>query len=202
MRLWVVLAVLLSAIDEPRMWQQSSSADFDAVLLKPVTDTALRDALHQAMCGGLGQSMVRTPELAGGAEAALRGRHAGQRILLAEDNPINQEVAVELLRAAGLVVETADNGARAVELVASRAYDLVLMDVQMPEMDGLDATRAIRQRVGGALPIVAMTANAFGEDRDACIAAGMNDHVAKPVDPQRLYETLLRWLPLKAPGHR
>jgi len=202
-------AVLLSASDEPRMWQQSSSAEFDAVLLKPVTDTALRDALRQALRSGQGQFVARaaTQEtgetvLAGGAEAALRECNAGQRVLLAEDNPINQEVAVELLRAAGLVVETADNGARAVELVASRDYDLVLMDMQMPEIDGLDATRAIRRRVGQGLPIIAMTANAFGEDRDACLAAGMNDHVAKPVDPQRLYETLLRWLPLKAPGPR
>ncbi len=124
----------------------------------------------------------------------LRSRHAGQRVLLAEDNEVNQEVAVELLRAAGLVVETAADGPRAVEMALAGPYDLILMDVQMPGMDGLQATRTIRQRAGRGTPIVAMTANAFAEDRAACLAAGMNDHVSKPVDPERLYATLARWL--------
>ncbi|HEY4066056.1 MAG TPA: response regulator, partial [Burkholderiaceae bacterium] len=130
-------------------------------------------------------------------EAILRERHAGQRVLLAEDNPVNREVAEELLRAAGLIVESAWDGARAVELALTRGYDLALMDVQMPVMDGLEAARLIRQRSGLALPIVAMTANAFLEDREACLAAGMNDHVAKPIDPALLHTTLLRWLPLR-----
>ncbi len=120
----------------------------------------------------------------GHAEAWLRQHHAGQRVLLAEDNLVNQEVACELLRAVGLVVDTAEDGARAVELATQGGHDLVLMDVQMPKLDGLAATRAIRQRLGPDLPIVAMTANAFGDDRAACLEAGMNDHVAKPVDPR------------------
>ncbi len=126
--------------------------------------------------------------------ARLRLAHAGKRLLLVEDNPINQEVAQALLDATGLVVETADNGAQAVALALSRPYDLILMDVQMPLMDGLAATRAIRAGVGPALPIVAMTANAFAEERAACLAAGMDDHLAKPVDPELLYDTLQRWL--------
>ena len=118
----------------------------------------------------------------------LRQQHGGQRVLLVEDNPINQEVASELLSAAGLVVSCAGDGARAVEMALAERYDLILMDVQMPVMDGLAATRAIRAQAGLATPIVAMTANAFGDDRAACLAAGMNDHTAKPVDPDLLYE--------------
>jgi PAS domain S-box-containing protein len=188
-------AVLVTAFDEVQMWQQARSVHCDAVLIKPITASSLHDTLlrvlrHQPL--PLGE-----PAAPGQAEARLRREHQGQRVLLVEDNPINQEVAGALLGAAGLVVETADDGGRAVELALARPYDLVLMDVQMPVMDGLAATRALRQRLGAGLPIIAMTANAFGEDRAACLAAGMDDHVAKPVDPEVLYARLLRWLPLR-----
>lgn len=191
-------AILVSAHDDPALRQQAVEAGFDAVLIKPVTSSALHDTLA-GLLRGRAQGPATEPPSAASSETRLREGHAGQRILLAEDNPVNQAVACELLTLAGLVVETADDGAAATALALSHSYDLILMDVQMPVLDGLDATRAIRARAGPAIPIIAMTANAFSEDREACLAAGMNDHVSKPVDPHLLYTTLARWLPALPP---
>jgi two-component system, sensor histidine kinase and response regulator len=129
------------------------------------------------------------------AERALRHRHGGTPVLLVEDNPINRVVALELLRTVKLNVEVAEDGQAAVEMAQRNNYALILMDIQMPRMDGLSATRAIRGNPALArIPIIAMTANAFGDDRKACAAAGMDDHIAKPVQPRALYEVILRHL--------
>ena len=136
------------------------------------------------------------PTFAGAtAEDRLKADFTGARILLAEDEPINREVSLGLLDDVGFVVDLAEDGQQALDLARKNGYDLILMDMQMPIMNGLDATQAIRaDSMNREMPILAMTANAFDDDRQACIDAGMNDHIAKPVDPQKLYETLLMWL--------
>jgi two-component system sensor histidine kinase/response regulator len=138
---------------------------------------------------------MRAAEGGESIERVLRERHGGAHVLLVDDNLVNQELATELLRIVHLRSDVAGDGRRAVEMAAQGRYDLILMDMQMPEMDGLEATRALRAMPGlDRTPIIAMTASAFGADRAACIAAGMNDHLGKPVHPALLYDTLLRWL--------
>ncbi|MBP2294024.1 PAS-domain containing protein [Azospirillum rugosum] len=165
----------------------------DAVLAKPVRQARLLEAL-----GG------PAPRPAPGAEAAEaptdaspgQGSGQGRRILLVEDSPTNQMVAALMLRGAGYRVDIAGNGIEAIEAVTAARYDLILMDISMPEMDGLMATQILRGMPPptGTVPIVAMTADAMDSDRDRCLAAGMDDHVAKPVDRTRLLGTVARWL--------
>jgi CheY-like chemotaxis protein/HPt (histidine-containing phosphotransfer) domain-containing protein len=172
-------------------------AGFDAVLAKPATPAALAGALRSAL-GGEAQT-GRRPESKGlpsNAEEALLARCRGARVLLVEDDLTNREVALELLRGVGLETDIAADGQEAVAKAREAAYGLILMDVQMPVLDGLDATRAIRALPGCEdLPILGLTADAFHEDRARCLAAGMNDHIAKPVDPEALFQAMLRWLP-------
>ncbi|WP_326534512.1 response regulator [Pseudorhodoferax sp.] len=183
--------VLLAAHDRVSLHQLAREAGFGAVLSKPVTAGVLRDTLLRLVADAGAVDAQARPQ-------TLLASTAGARVLLAEDNLVNQEVAVQLLRAAGVTVEVAGDGAVALQMVRSRPYDLVLMDVQMPQLDGLEVARRIRREPALAqLPIVAMTANAFPEDRQACLDAGMNEHLAKPVDPRELHAALLRWLPAR-----
>ena len=153
------------------------------------------------------QTQVSTPAAhvmrADEAAERLRRQHAGAQVLLAEDNPINSMLGLELLAMVGVVATAAMNGLEAVELARQRRFDLILMDVHMPEMDGLSATRAIRSLPsGGDVPIIAMTASVLQAEREACQTAGMNGHLAKPIDTQALFQTLLQWLPQSDDGAR
>ncbi|MCW2238307.1 PAS-domain containing protein [Azospirillum canadense] len=171
------------------------SQDADAVLAKPIRQARLLEAL-----GGPAPRVASSTAPCSAAEPptaavdALPGQ--GRRILLVEDSPTNQMVAALVLRGAGYRVDVAGNGIEAIEAVTAARYDLILMDISMPEMDGLMATQILRGMPppAGTVPIVAMTADAMDSDRDRCLAAGMNDHVAKPVDRTRLLGTVARWL--------
>ncbi len=181
--------IMVTAFGREDVRQEAEEAGLDGFLVKPVSPSSLFDAIIQ----------VFAPDLAAERPAAGGGerRYAleGMRVLLAEDNEINQQIAIELLEAVGVTVEVAANGREAVDKVRSgTAWDAVLMDLQMPELDGISATQAIRAEGRfGELPIIAMTAHAMVEERERCFAAGMNDHVTKPIEPDVLYQALARW---------
>ncbi|OHC65493.1 MAG: hypothetical protein A2040_13570 [Rhodocyclales bacterium GWA2_65_19] len=139
--------------------------------------------------------VVTEPVIHGNAETRIQQHYAGSHILVADDEPINREVARLQLEAVGLVVDMAEDGAEAIALARKTTYAAILMDMQMPNIDGLEATRQIRGMPGyRETPIIAMTANAFAEDKARCVEAGMNDFLIKPFDPDTLFATLLRWL--------
>ncbi|OGB72616.1 MAG: hypothetical protein A2486_09500 [Burkholderiales bacterium RIFOXYC12_FULL_65_23] len=191
--------VMVTAYGRDEVAAAAEATGFDNVLTKPVNPSQLFDAVMRAL--GEQPAAPVTPGEAAGAEPDLAAI-AGARLLLAEDNELNQEVAVELLNDAGLVVEVADNGRTALDKLLQHGaghYDAVLMDMQMPVLDGLGATLEIRKLAQFArLPIIAMTANAMQGDRERCLEVGMNDYVAKPIEPNQLWRSLLRWIPARA----
>jgi two-component system sensor histidine kinase/response regulator len=185
--------VLVTAFGREEVREEAEHLQLDGFLLKPVTKSMIVDALV---------NIFAEPEDRGAAgeqgETKQFYRLAGARILLVEDNEINQQIAVELLEGAGAKVTIADNGSEAVQTLFNGPqpppFDVVLMDLQMPEMDGYQATAKLRSDPRfGALPIIAMTAHATIEERQRCLAVGMNDHVAKPIDPAMLFSTVGRF---------
>jgi two-component system sensor histidine kinase/response regulator len=162
------------------------------VMTKPLSPSTMLNVLTDIFGRGLPEKESKLKKT---HELAMVKEYSGARILLVEDNEVNQLVASRILKNAGLEVDAAINGLEAVRMVQEKAYDIVLMDIQMPEMDGFEAAKRIRQ-LGpfNNLPIVAMTAHAMAGDRELSLKAGMNDHINKPINVQELFSTLVRYL--------
>jgi CheY-like chemotaxis protein len=194
--------VILSSIGQ----HARTAPNITAMLVKPVKPSALHDALADALAGTPDE---RAADAAAGpgrdagvsSPVATESRAAGLRILLAEDNAVNQKLALRLLQRMGFEADVVGDGKAAVDAVGTDGYDVVLMDVQMPEMDGLEATRRIRARwPDRRLRIIGLTANAMAGDREACLAAGMDDYVSKPIRPEELEAAIAKTRPTAAGG--
>nr|WP_320191759.1 response regulator [uncultured Desulfobacter sp.] len=182
--------IMATAYDRAEAQDQARKTGLDGFVTKPVTQSTLYDSIMTAYGRNETSKKQQRNDYLTKAKAIQ-----GARILLAEDNEINQQIAVEILESAGLAVDVANNGKEAVDAIKARKYNLVLMDIQMPELNGIQATARIREfKTAGKLPIVAMTAHAMTGDREKSIAAGMQDHVTKPIDPKELFNTLIQWI--------
>ena len=185
--------VMVTAYGREEIFQQATLAGIEDVLIKPVSPSTLFDTLIQVM-GGHREGKRERDKIMESQQAELASIR-GASVLLVEDHEMNRELAVELLVHAGLRVDVAEDGLRSIEMVSKGAYDLVLMDMQMPVMDGVTATIEIRKDIRFRdLPIVAMTANVMEADIKRCRDAGMNDHIGKPIDPEDLFGKLLKWI--------
>ena len=184
--------IMITAYDRDEMITSAQGIDIDGFLTKPLNASYLLDALMNALGNSQKTSSLKT---LGQIDVSPTEKIQGAHVLLVEDNEINQQIAVELLQMAKLHVDVAENGKVAVDMVKNGNYNAVLMDIQMPVMDGYQATKAIRSELNMQdLPILAMTANAMAGDREKCLAAGMNDHLTKPIDPNEVFERLAHWI--------
>ena len=188
-------ALLVTASYDPAILDDASNAGFIDVLFKPLSLSLVHASLRKHQEAIFGPKDSRTDPEAASVRHELRRNYGAARLLLVEDDPLNQEVALILLGEIGWSIDVADNGQSAVDMASANDYQLILMDMHMPVMDGIEATRKIRQLPkGGELPILAMTANAFTEDKRLCLDAGMNDFLTKPVVPEVLYAKILHYL--------
>ena len=188
--------ILVTAYSRDEVMREADKSVIDGFLLKPVNPSMVIDAIMNVFGLKL-DTLASGPQIKSRDLDAIRGI-LGAKALLAEDNTINQQVAIELLQANGLVVTLANNGKEAVELLQQDEFEIVLMDIQMPEMDGFEATKMIRADPRFLqLPIVAMTAHAMAGDREKSLSASMNDHITKPIDPDQLFNTLVKWIPAR-----
>jgi len=184
--------VMVTAYGREEVLRKAEQTSFENVLIKPVTPSMLFDSVVEVL--SCGHAPAADSKSDGSGEIDLTPVH-GARVLLVEDNELNREVATGLLEDAHVQIDLAEHGAAAIQQISKNDYDIVFMDMQMPVMDGISATKAIRSNPRFAnLPIIAMTANAMDRDRELCLAAGMSDHIAKPIDPPKLYASLLRWI--------
>jgi two-component system, sensor histidine kinase and response regulator len=192
--------IMVTAYGREEIMRQAEKVGLDGFLIKPVSPSVMFDTIMQAFGQEAPRELRRDTEIE--LKAAASERLAGANVLLVEDNEINQQVAMEILSGAGVKVTVANNGQEALDLVRANAYEAVLMDVQMPVMDGYTATIKIRELEANRppayrLPIIAMTAHAMSGDHEKSLAAGMDDHITKPIDPAQLFGTLVKWLRTK-----
>ena len=189
--------IMLTAYGREEVSKEAEKVGLDAFLVKPMNTSVLFETIMEVFGGEVGKiQRKKVFQPSAEEETKVLEKIQGASILLVEDNAINQEIANEILEQAGFKITIANNGSEAVTMIEEKNYDLVLMDCQMPIMDGYEATRAIRKEKRFTnLPIVAMTANAMQGDREKCINAGMNDHVSKPISTKELFAALAKWIP-------
>ena len=188
--------VIITAYGREEVIREAEAQGIETVLIKPINASLLFDMAMHLLGTSANERTERAelPRKSLSEEVGLKGA----KILLVEDNEDNQQVGTEILHAVGCLVEIACNGEEAIKMIQATPYDIVLMDVQMPVMDGLTATREVRKNAAFAkLPIIAMTANAMKEDMDRCIASGMDDYIAKPIDPDEMFRTLRKYFTVK-----
>ena len=197
-RLHDIPIIMMTAYDREELIAESLEAGVDALLTKPIKQSVLFDTIMDVFGETKLHVVDKTSSVSKINEESIISNLQGSHVLLAEDNPLNRRVAVEILGNGGIHVDIAENGKEALASVFLKDYDAVLMDIQMPEMDGYLASSKIREKENAEqrepVPIIAMTAHAMKGDREKCLAAGMNDYVTKPIDTQKLFATLAHWI--------